>query len=84
MSWMETVSYLILVLCFSAVPWATRRAGWVLLAAGLGTSVVAIAAGIVAEARLYPLTDLRWPHWPSVGACCWDAWFRLGSGPWRH
>jgi hypothetical protein len=58
MSWMETVSYLILALCFSAVPWATRRAGWVLLAAGLGASVVAIAAGIVAEARLYPLTDL--------------------------
>jgi len=58
MSWMETVSYLILALCFSAVPWAPRRAGWVLLAAGLGTSVVAIAAGIVAEARLYPLTDL--------------------------
>lgn len=60
------VSYALFALVFSLAPWVLRRVSWAALAIGLGASIIAAAAGILAGARLYPLTDLI----PALLAIC--------------
>lgn len=59
-------SYGLFALAFALAPWILRKVTWIALAVGLGTGIVASAAGILAGARLYPLTDLV----PVVVAAC--------------
>jgi hypothetical protein len=63
---MLVVSYAIFALAFALAPWILRQVTWIPLTVGLGAGIIAAAAGILAGARLYPLTDLV----PVVVAAC--------------
>jgi hypothetical protein len=60
------VSYGLFALAFALAPWFLSQVKWIVLAIGLGCGIIAAAAGILAGARLYPLTDLV----PVVVAAC--------------
>lgn len=60
------VSYGLFALAFALAPWILRQVRWIALTVGLGAGIIAAAAGILAGARLYPLTDLV----PMVVAAC--------------